>query len=443
MDRYRQIVELSEDCIKEIDLEGVVVAVNGKGLKLLGAEHPSQVISKSWRDLWPEESRLQIDEAIRSAKNGVQVQFEACCPNFLGADRVWNVRVSPVVVAGHVASILAVSTDVTGRNSALLAAQVLQSALDAKSSNSEEQLAAAERREARLVEELRASQSRLIATNTAYQELEVEHFKATQGLDFAVAAQLAAQMIADQAQKGEIVGQLLAGVVHDLNNFLQSATSAIDVVMDSGELGATNARLLRIAEFALQQGAEMSQRLVGFAREHPYTPEPVKLAGLIELMEPLLSQAVGKRANLIIDSGEAGCCAMVDRNTLERALLNLVVNARDACTGFGEIKIKTGRVTISPEESTANRISGEYVTLTVSDNGAGMSEEVMARIFDVYFTTKPPGEGSGLGLPQVHNTVRQAGGFVTIKSAPNLGATFQLAFPKVDPDHSGEGELLG
>lgn len=438
MERYRQIVELSEDCIKEIDLDGIVVAVNGKGLKLLGAQHPSQVVSKRWAELWPAESRLLVEGAITSAKRGLHVEFEAPCPNFSGDVRDWHVRVRPVLMEGCVSSILAVSTDVTGRNSALAAAKMLQDALDTKSSTSELLLAAAGRREAQLLEELQASHSRLIATNTAYQELEVEHFKATQGLDFAIAAQRAAQVIADQVQKGETVGQLLAGVVHDLNNFLQSATSAIDVVMDSGQMTPANSRLLGVAEMALQHCAEMSQRLIGFAREHPFRPEAVQLAGLIEGMAPLLAQAVGSKAQLIIDTSESACCAMVDRSTLARALVNLVVNARDACEGGGEICVRTGQAEVSPEEANSGRMAGKYATLTVSDSGAGMSEEVLSRIFDVYFTTKAQGKGSGLGLPQVHSAVRQAGGFITVTSLPNQGTTFQLALPRVDAEYDRE-----
>lgn len=431
MDRYRQIVELSEDCIKEIDLDGFVTGVNGKGLKLLGAEHPSQVVSKLWRELWPVETRGIIDDALSSAKRGERVDFEALCPDFTGESKAWHVRVGPVVEAGEVVSILAISSDITRRNSAFAAAHVLQDALDSKSRAAQEQVAAAERRASQLASELDATKSRLMSTNSAYQELEVQHFTAKQGLDFAVAAQHAALMIAEQAQKGEAIGQLLAGAVHDLNNVLQSATTAIDFILQRGVVSEFDATLLGVAERALQHGAVMTQRLLGFAREHPYQPESVHLADLVEDMRPLLEQAVGTSARLSIIPTQAGCCAMVDRHTLERALMNLVINARDASELGGRIQIETGDTVVSPSEETIGKIPGGYVTLVVSDDGAGMSEEVQSRIFEVYFTTKEAGKGSGLGLAQVYAAVRQAGGFVEVNSAPGAGARIMLAFPKV------------
>ncbi|HBS57069.1 MAG TPA: hypothetical protein DEA38_15250, partial [Stenotrophomonas sp.] len=281
---------------------------------------------------------------------------------------------------------------------------------------------------------VRDLQSRLMATNLAYQELEVMHHEASEGRRFAVAAQKAAEVIADQAQKGEAVGQLLAGVVHDLNNVLQSAVSAVDLVLDSGELSEGTSRYLRIAEASLEQGTALSRRLIGFARRHPYTPESVDLAGMIQSMAPLLRQAVGKRAQLEIAACPSVCCAMVDRNTIERALLNLVINARDACQPGDEIRIDTGTRTVGAEDPVDGLAEGPYVTLSVTDTGEGMSDAVQSRLFEVYFTTKPVGEGSGLGLSQVHSAVRQAGGAVIVSSAVGKGSRFELLLPKVVGD---------
>ncbi|WNH52787.1 PAS domain-containing sensor histidine kinase [Stenotrophomonas oahuensis] len=431
MNRYRQILEMLDDCIKEIDLDGVVAAVNGRGLKLLGAQHASQVVGKHWRDLWPASERSLIDEALRKASEGVNSEFEAACPDFNGVRRVWRVKVRPITEQGRVESILAVSTDFTSLEEASRASALLVESFDRGPDVGRLELESAMRRERALVDNLKSSEARLLATNLAYQQLEVRHFEATRLRDFAVAAQRAAELILLDAQKGEAVGQMLAGVVHDLNNFLHSATTAVDLVVDSGELTENNLRLLKAAELALQQGAEMSQRLVGFAREHPYLPESVDLHQLVTAMEVLLTQAVGSRAHLVIEPGEATCCAMVDRNTIERALLNLVVNARDACGPEDVIYVRTGYRVVAPEESNGSRSAGRYLTLTVSDTGAGMSEEVLSRIFEVYFTTKRVGEGSGLGLPQVHSAVTQAGGFVTVTSRVGKGTTFELALPRV------------
>jgi PAS domain S-box-containing protein len=434
MDRYRQIVELSEDCVKELDLAGTVVAINDNGLKLFRAQQPSDMLGRKWKALWPLATQSLVEHALSAALRGEKAGFEASALDGQGMLRDWRVRVGPLRDDGRIIGVLAVSSDVTARNAALAAADVLGAGFDAKADEAGALLANAATREATLINTLRESQSRLLATNLAYQELEVRHFQVSQGRDFAVAAQRAAELIAEHAQKGEAVGQLLAGVVHDLNNFLHSATTAIDLVMASGELGPKNTGLLTVAEAALEQGAEMSQRLIGFARQHPYRPEAVELAAMVTKMEPLLHQAVGQGIELVVDPGDSTCCAMVDRNTLERALLNLVVNARDACTSGDTIRVTTGHRVVPGDDSSTARVPGSYLTLCVSDTGCGMSEEVMARVFEVYFTTKPPGEGSGLGLPQVHSAVRQAGGFVTITSAPGEGATFELALPRVMGD---------
>lgn len=434
MDRYRQIVELSDDCIKEIDLDGVVTAINDNGLRLFAASDASQMVGKIWADLWPEDARPIVNQALATAARGEKAIFEASGFDGQGVLRDWRVRVSALRDDHAIVGVLAVSSDITARNAALAAAEMLRATFDAKADLAGEKLAEAASREAELRDTLRSSESRLLATNRAYQELEVRHFQVTEGRNFAIAAQRAAEVLAEQAQKGEAVGQLLAGTVHDLNNLLQSATTGVELVLASGDLGEGSTRYLNMVDVALQQGVEMTRRLVGFARAHPYSPDSVDLAELIEKMSPLLRQAVGSAAELVVDTSDSSCCAVVDRNTLERALLNLVVNARDACVDGGTIRVTTGSVHVAEADSNASRAAGDYVTLSVSDTGIGMDEQTLSRMFEVYYTTKAVGKGSGLGLPQVHSAVRQAGGFITITSAPGEGACFELALPKVKGD---------
>ncbi|WP_262243323.1 ATP-binding protein [Stenotrophomonas maltophilia] len=428
MNRYQQIVELSDDCIKEIDLDGVVRAVNGKGLNLLRASTSSDVLDKSWVELWPVAAHDRVLGALECARNGESSTFEASCPVFDGELRDWWVRVSPLVENGAVVGILAVSSDVTARNRAMKAAEVLQLALADRAELLRKRDAFGSDSNAGTIRDL---ESRLLATNLAYQELEVMHHQAAEERKFALAAQQAAEMIAEQAQKGEAVGQLLAGVVHDLNNILQSAVAAVDLVLGSGELSEANARYLKVAEASLEQGGALSKRLIGFARRHPYEPEALSLSELVQSMTPLLLQAVGDKAEFVADITEQACCAMVDRNTIERALLNLVINARDACRPEDQIVVRTGTLRLQGLDPSDDRVEGDYVTLSVIDTGEGISEDVKERLFEVYFTTKPVGQGSGLGLAQVHSAVRQAGGFVTVTSALGEGACFELALPKL------------
>lgn len=432
MDRYQQLLALSGECVKEIDLAGVVTAVNANGLVLLQAGSRSDVIGRVWAELWPGHTRALIEGAIATALRGERTDFEAACLDFSGEPREWRVRVCPLYEGERIAGVLAVSTDVTARHRVVRAAEVLQASSPGRVEDTQQANLAASRHVAGLEETLESTESRLLASNAAYQQLEAMHNEAAVGRRFALAAQQAAELIATQAQKGEAVGQLLAGVVHDLNNALQAAVSALDLVAASTALDPKARAYMKVAETSLQHGTEMCQRLIGFAREYPYRPEAVDLSELVAGMTPLLTQAVGAKARLTVQAGESTCCANVDRNTIERALLNLVVNARDACAPGDQIVVSTGHVSVSSAEATPSRAAGDYLTLTVADTGAGMTEDVLAHVFDVYFTTKPVGEGSGLGLPQVHSAVTQAGGFVSVTSAVGQGTRFELALPRVD-----------
>lgn len=432
MDRYQQLLALSGECVKELDLNGSVTAVNANGLVLWQARDPSDVIGRAWTALWPGSAQVVVENAIARALRGERTDFEAACPDFAGEPRQWRVRVCPLFEQDRMVGVLAVSTDVTARNRAVWAAEVLQASSPLRAGMTGPASAIAPGGDAGRERTQASTESQLLASTAAYRQLEAMHEEAAVGHRFALAAQQAAELIATQAQKGEAVGQLLAGVVHDLNNSLQAAVSALDLVLAGKELGAKGLGYMRIAEKSLQQGTDMCQRLLGFAREYPYRPEAVDLSELVNGMTPLLAQAVGAKARLVVEADDSACCARVDRNTIERALLNLVINARDACGPDDSVMVTTGHRSVSREDATLSRVAGDYLTLTVADTGMGMGEDVLAHVFDVYFTTKPLGEGSGLGLPQVHSAVTQAGGFVTVTSVVGQGACFELALPRVD-----------
>ena len=283
-----------------------------KGVVLLRARDRADVVGRAWATLWPDTARSRIDQVVQAALRGERTDFEASCPDFSGEPREWRVRVCPLVEAGALVGVLAVSTDVTARNRAVRAAQVLQASLTRRIEESQRASSAASMRVAGLVETLESAESRLQASNAAYQQLEVMHNEIAVGHRFALAAQQAAEVIAAQAQKGEAVGQLLAGVVHDLNNALQAAVSALDLVAAGNELGDRSRGYLAIAGTSLQQGVEMCRRLIGFATEYPYRPQAVDLTGLVGDMTPLLTQAVGAKARLTVDREETACCALAD-----------------------------------------------------------------------------------------------------------------------------------
>ncbi|CAD7721779.1 Adaptive-response sensory-kinase SasA [Xanthomonas hydrangeae] len=424
-DRYRQIVALSRDCIKEIDLDGRITAINVNGLAGLGVSHPDQLISQPWRDLWPPEAVDLVDAAIAGSTNGLIQEFEAACVNFAGVRQTWQVVTSPLFDAfGNVEAILAVSKNISDRRTLEAAFHTLDSMLKAEREFSTGALMLARARENSLSTELHTLRDR-------QERIEGD-------LDIARAAQGAAEKISEQAQKGEAVGQLLAGVVHDLNNVLQAATSAIDLVVQRARIDAHDARLLSVADAALQHGSVMAQRLVGFSRQYPYSPEAVDLAALAEQLSPLLEQVIGAELQLQLRTSEGGCCAMVDRHTVERAILNLVINSRDACKSGDTIRIETGDTVVAAEDASLSKPGGHYVTITVADSGHGMDAGVQSRLFEAYFTTKDAGKGAGLGLTQVYSAVRQAGGFVEVSSAPGKGARFLLAFPRMQRSQTSE-----
>ncbi|OAX86581.1 PAS domain-containing sensor histidine kinase [Xanthomonas nasturtii] len=420
-DRYRQIAALSRDCIKEIDLAGRIAAVNVNGLNVLGASHQDQLISRPWRELWPPESVGLVDAAIAASLDGSVHEFEAACVNFVGVRQTWQVVTSPLFdEQGNVEAILAVSKNISDRRALEAAFHTLDSTLAAERAFSTSALMLARARENSLSTELHSLRD-------LRERIEGD-------LDIARAAQNAAEKISEQAQKGEAVGQLLAGVVHDLNNVLQAATSAIDLVVQRAQIDAHDAKLLGVADAALQHGSVMAQRLVGFSRQYPYSPEAVDLAELAEQLSPLLEQVVGADLRLQLRTVDGGCCAMVDRHTVERAILNLVINARDACSSGGSISVETGETFVTEEDAQLTKPAGRYMTITVADTGHGMDSTVQARLFEAYFTTKHADKGAGLGLAQVYSAVRQAGGFVDVTSAPGQGARFVLAFPRVQRD---------
>ncbi|MGN5606858.1 ATP-binding protein [Xanthomonas citri pv. mangiferaeindicae] len=248
-------------------------------------------------------------------------------------------------------------------------------------------------------------------------------------LNIARAAQRMAEAVAEQAQKGDAIGQLLAGMVHDFNNVLQAASGAVEMVLLSQGIDDKNRKLLGMAESALQQGATMSQRLLGFARHHPYLPENVDVGRVVQGMLPLLNQAVGLGITIDFRAESNLPLAMVDLHSLERAIMNLVVNARDACGDAGTITISTESCSIGRVPDGASHSPGRYVLVKVHDTGQGIAPEVLGRLFEAYFTTKPPGKGTGLGLSQVYGTMRRANGFVDVESQPGQGACFTLGVP--------------
>ena len=235
-----------------------------------------------------------------------------------------------------------------------------------------------------------------------------------------------------QAQKMEAVGQLTGGVAHDFNNLLTVVIGNLDVM----ELGLTDERLVRLlgaARRGAERAATLTHRLLAFSRKQPLAPQPVDLNKLVGGMSDLLRRSLGE--TVTIDTSLAGDLwqTIADANQIENALLNLALNGRDAMPSGGKLTIGTGNAVLDAAYAARypEVARGEYVLLSVSDTGTGMSAETLAKAFEPFFTTKDIGNGSGLGLSMVYGFARQSGGHAAIKSAPGHGTTVELYLPRL------------
>jgi signal transduction histidine kinase len=155
----------------------------------------------------------------------------------------------------------------------------------------------------------------------------------------------------------------------------------------------------------------------------------VDLPTVIGDIAGFVRHSLGSTIDFHVDRPAGEWPTVGDRHSIEQAFMNLCINARDACDGKGSIKVRFDRLQVEPEHASTTRAAGDYVTVSVADDGAGMSDKTMERLFEPYFTTKDEGAGTGLGLAQVDGVVRQAGGFVDVESTPGHGSVITMAFP--------------
>ncbi len=232
-----------------------------------------------------------------------------------------------------------------------------------------------------------------------------------------------------QAQKMEATGQLTGGIAHDFNNLLAIIQGNAELLTDEAYANKPMAQaILR----ATDRGAELTQRLLAFSRLQPLQPQPIDMSELIEEMSDLLTRALGETIEIEFDSAPDLWTALADRGQVENALLNLAINARDAMPNGGKLAVGCANVNIDTTDIAASpeAAAGDYIVLTVTDTGHGISEEVLEHVFEPFFTTKDVGKGSGLGLSMVHGFAKQSGGHVEIRSTVGVGTTVALYLPR-------------
>ncbi|MDB5955423.1 PAS domain-containing sensor histidine kinase [Ramlibacter sp.] len=230
-----------------------------------------------------------------------------------------------------------------------------------------------------------------------------------------------------RSQKMEAIGKLTGGVAHDFNNLLNVVTNGLSILRARTREPA-DLRMIDAMEQAAGRGALLTQQLLSFARQQTLNPEARDLNRVIASFEAVLRRGSRAGIQFQVQLAEALPQVMIDAAKFETALLNLVVNARDATPDGGTIAIATGRVDLQAGE-VGELGAGSYVAISVQDSGAGMSADVAARAIEPFFTTKEVGKGTGLGLSQVYGMVRQSGGDLSIRSRQGQGTTITMYFP--------------
>jgi PAS domain S-box-containing protein len=246
-------------------------------------------------------------------------------------------------------------------------------------------------------------------------------------VEAALAQRDQAQAALMQSQKLEAVGQLTGGVAHDFNNLLTVVIGALDIIERHPEDDKRRTRMVEAALTAARRGERLTQQLLAFSRRQPLRPEKIAIDGLLAESEPLLRRAIGESYNFDMELHAPQIYALIDSGQLEAAVLNLLINARDAVSAGGRISLSTRLESLKVQRGECS--PGDYFIVCVTDDGSGMSADTIAHAFEPFFTTKTVGKGTGLGLSQVYGFARQSGGDVEINSQPGKGSAVFIRLP--------------
>ena len=380
--RYDAVVAGAPDGILTMDGEGMIVHANPAAVLQFGYSEEELIgrnvaflfesresWDRTWRRVWDEEVLRDSVEIVAHRKDGSAIHVE------ISASR-WKSHTQSFVTA--------ILRDVTERHAAAAALSDLNATLEQR----------VEERSARL---------------------------------------LAAEEALRQSYKMEAIGQLTGGIAHDFNNLLQGIVGALNMVQKRVSEGRISdiARFLKGALSSAERASALTHRLLAFSRRQPIDPRPVHLTQLVRSIEELLRRSLGESVRMSVRSNDDLWLVRCDANQLENAILNLAINARDAMPEGGRLSLATFNTTFGPEEASLRQLAaGDYVCLTVSDTGTGMSPEVQERAFDPFYTTKPIGQGTGLGLSMVYGFIRQSDGSVRIESQAGQGTAIEICLPR-------------
>jgi two-component system cell cycle sensor histidine kinase/response regulator CckA len=239
-----------------------------------------------------------------------------------------------------------------------------------------------------------------------------------------------------QAQKMQAVGQLTGGIAHDFNNLLTIILGNLDFLSTGLDQEATPEiqELVKDALSAARDAAELTQRLLAVSRRQPLQPKHIGLGEVVRRLKPFLRRILGERFELQVNSPDEILTVFADPSRLQTALLNLIINARDAMPRGGTLTIDIFRTTFATTHvASSDLLPGSYAIMRVTDFGTGMTPDVLCRAIEPFFTTKPSGKGTGLGLSMAYNFAKQSGGALRLKSEPGIGTSVSLLLPEAEP----------
>ena len=389
------IVESSDDAIVGKGLDGIVTSWN-RGAERIFGYTAEEMIGQPILRLFPPDRLTEEDDILARLRRGVRVDhFETVRRRKDGQLIDVSLTISPVRdSSGRIIGASKIARDITERKRAEEALRDLKDNL--------------ERRVAERTHELAAANQRLLAEAA-------ERERAEEALR--------------QAQKMEAVGQLASGIAHDFNNLLAVILGNLELLdMRLGDEQLS--RLVETAARAARRGAKLNEQMLAFSRRQRLAPQSIDLNRMIGGIEDLLGRTLGGNMEVATGLAPGLWPALADPHQIELVVLNLAINARDAMPAGGTVRIETGNVQASRLDPSLGLPPGDYVRLSVADTGIGMSDAVLARACEPFFTTKDVGKGSGLGLAQVYGVAQQSGGGLKISSAPGRGTTVDVYLPR-------------
>jgi len=235
-----------------------------------------------------------------------------------------------------------------------------------------------------------------------------------------------------QAQKMEAVGHLTGGIAHDFNNLLQVISGATSVIQTEFPEDDQRRQFITLIERSVTKGASLTSQLLSFARQQSLQPEPSDVTGLVRDMEEVVRRIFNENIDFEITTEAEVPQVMIDGHALHNAILNLCINAQAAMPEGGKLTIQLSNMELTEDLAVGDEVvsAGKFVDITVSDSGVGMSPFVLESAFDPFFSTRPIGEGSGLGLSMVYGFARQSGGYCHIESTERIGTSVHLVLPE-------------